>query len=425
MIFLYNICLKLFVATVRIAAKTGHSKAKNWVEGRENIFELLKNKIHEKDKIIWFHAASLGEFEQGRPLIEKVKANYPDYKILLTFYSPSGYVIRKNYPNADIVTYLPADSRWNAVKFLDLVKPSLIVFIKYEFWYHFLHEATLRKIHTIYIAALFRPEMIYFSRLFTLFRSVFTKITHFFVQNTSSRDTIISKVADLNPTRITVAGDPRIDRVLDIAKSAIEFPIVEQFCYGKKILVAGSTWKKDVEILKRFQNFPDWKLIIAPHELNETHYLQIENQWENERCLRYSNATAENTAAASVLIIDNIGMLSSLYRYARIAYIGGGFGAGIHNTLEPMAFGIPVIFGPKYRQFEESYQMVEAEGAFSVRNSDEFILKFNMLSNIDFYNKASETIKKYMADNRGATNKIFEYCKTILHQEEQNESAQT
>ena len=414
MVFLYNFGIKLYSIAIRLAAIFGHPKAKLWIEGRQHVFDDLRKKISENDRIIWFHAASLGEFEQGRPLIEKIKSTHPQYRILLTFYSPSGYEIRKNYPHADIISYLPLDTRRNAVQFLEIVKPSLVVFIKYEFWYHFLNQATLRGIRVIYIAALFRPEMLYFSSYFNPFKPVFRKISHYFVQNSFSKNTLLEKVSCIDPENISIAGDPRIDRVIEIAAASKEIPLMEEFCSDKKILVAGSTWEKDIEILKNMQDLSEWKLVIAPHELKEKYLSNIENHWNSATCVRYSKANSENCKLASVMIIDNIGMLSSLYKYARIAYIGGGFGGGIHNKLEPMAFGIPVIFGPKYKRFEEACRMVEQEGAFSVKNWEEFEQIFNKLSDLELYHKATEVVKNYMIKSRGATTEILKYCSTVL-----------
>ena len=414
MIFLYNIGIKFYLLATRLAAVFGHAKAKLWVDGRKNIFAELEEKIKINDQIIWFHAASLGEFEQGRPLIEKIKAEYPAYRILLTFYSPSGYQIRKNYPQADIVCYLPVDSHQNAKRFLEIVRPTLVVFIKYEFWYHYLKQAIDSGTRVIYIAALFRPQMIYFGAFSETFSPIFRKISHFFVQNTASKDTLLQKVAKINPGNIAVAGDPRIDRVLEIASTAQAFPILEQFSAGKNVLIAGSTWEKDIEILKNWRHFSDWKLIVAPHEIKEKNIADIENRWGTDNCLRYSMADNVLANSASVLIIDNIGMLSSIYRYGKIAYIGGGFGSGIHNTLEPMAFGIPVIFGPKYGRFEEACRMVEQGGAFSVATFQEFAHRFEQLTDTEQYNTASTVVKNYMQANRGASSEILQYCRKIL-----------
>ena len=351
------------------------------------------------------HCASLGEFEQGRPLIEKIKKEQPQYKILLTFFSPSGYEIRKNYPHADIIAYLPIDTKANAQRFLDLVKPQKIVFIKYEFWYHYLNEATLRSIPTIYIAALFHENSSYFKWYLNFYQPVFQRITHFFVQDILSKDILLNKGIN----RVTVVGDPRVDRVVTIAKEAKKYALIDAFAKNQNILIAGSTWAKDELILKSLiEKKQDWKYIIAPHEIVENRLQSIENQYNRGEILRFSQANDRNIQSAKILLIDNIGMLSSLYYYGKIAYIGGGFGAGIHNTLEPMSFGLPVIFGEKYQKFEEARTMISLGAAFSVRNEKELEKSFASLSDKEYYEKAKQTILSYMADNQGATQKIYE-----------------
>ncbi len=404
MILFYDLGVFFYTIFIKIAALF-NPKAELWVNGRKGVFEKIAFQIADNEQIIWFHAASLGEFEQGRPLIEKIKKEQPQYKILLTFFSPSGYEIRKNYPHADIIAYLPIDTKANATRFLDLVKPKKIIFIKYEFWYHYLNEATLRGIPTIYIAALFHENLSYFKWYLSFFHPVFQQITHYYVQDISSKDVLLNKV---NVHRVTVAGDPRVDRVVAIAQEAKKHPLIDAFAKNKNVLVAGSTWSKDELILKSLiTKKQDWKYIIATHEIAENRLQSIENQYNRGEVLRFSQANLDNIKAAKILLIDNIGMLSSLYFYGKIAYIGGGFGAGIHNTLEPMAFGLPVIFGTKYKQFEEARTMVERGGAFSVRNEKELNDTFDLLSQKEYYEKANQTIVSYILDNQGATSLIF------------------
>lgn len=404
MILFYDLGVFFYTIFIKIAA-IFNPKAKLWVNGRKGVFEKIALQITDNEHIIWFHAASLGEFEQGRPLIEKIKKEQPQYKILLTFFSPSGYEIRKNYPHADIIAYLPIDTKANAARFLDLVKPKKIIFIKYEFWYHYLNEATLRGIPTIYIAALFDENLSYFKWYLSFFHPVFQRITHYYVQDISSKDVLLKKV---NVHRVTVAGDPRVDRVVAIAQEAKKYPLIDAFARNKTVLVAGSTWSKDELILKSLiTKNQDWKYIIATHEIAENRLQSIENQYNRGEVVRFSQANDDNIKAAKILLIDNIGMLSSLYFYGKIAYIGGGFGAGIHNTLEPMAFGLPVIFGTKYKQFEEARTMVERGGAFSVRNEKELNDTFDLLSQKEHYEKANQTIVSYILDNQGATSLIF------------------
>ncbi|MFZ4544852.1 MAG: 3-deoxy-D-manno-octulosonic acid transferase [Saprospiraceae bacterium] len=412
MIYVYNLSIRIYQVLIQFAALFGNSKARLWLNGRQNVFDILQNKRIEKDKYIWFHAASLGEFEQGRPLIERIKAEYPHYKIALTFFSPSGYEIRKNYPIADLILYLPIDTKQNATKFLELLNPSLVVFIKYEFWYHYLNEAIKRNIPVIYIAARFDKNMIYFRPYFTLFIPILQKIYHFFVQNESSAKTLNLYVNKNKSQNITIAGDPRIDRVVGAAAETMSIPLINDFCNNSKILIAGSTWEKDIEILKELKMPKDWKMIIAPHEIAEKNLKTIEGYWGKTVCCRYS---APN-ASSKVLIIDNIGMLSSIYRYGTIAYIGGGFGAGIHNILEPMAFNLPVIFGPKYTKFEEANEMIRQNAAFSISSGDSLKETFSQLNKSEIYKNAAKKINEYMLDNQGATNKILDFCKlNLLH----------
>lgn len=408
MILLYDISVKLIYLIIKIAALFNHSKAKLWIDGRKNTFMYLEAQDFENEHIIWFHAASLGEFEQGRPLIERIKKEYPNYKILLTFYSPSGFEIRKNYAHADFICYLPLDTAKNAKRFLDIVQPKSIIFIKYEFWFHYLNEATKRNIPTIYIAALFWESMSYFKWYLSFFIPVFQKISHYYVQNEASKIALQNNVFKSKAAPISVIGDPRIDRVLQIAKEALSFPLIEAFCNGKNTLIAGSTWEKDDNLLKvLIEKKQDWYFIIASHDISEKRLQFIENQLDKNREVRYSNLAKCDLQTKNILLIDNIGMLSSIYRYGKIAYIGGGFGSGIHNTLEPMAFGLPVIFGKKYQQFEEAKAMVEQSAAFSIENEIELISIFEQLENVEFYNEASQKITNYMNQNKGATEKII------------------
>ena len=400
--FLYHIIMYVLEIGLKTIAFFSSEKIRLGVEGRKKTFQILEKKRDFTKKLIWFHAASLGEFEQGRPLIEKMKSQYPDYQILLTFFSPSGYEIRKNYPHADIITYLPIDTKRNAERFLEATKPDMIFFIKYEFWYYFLKTATDKKIPTYYIAALFRPQQFFFAWYGKFMQPILQKISHYFVQNETSK----KQLESIGIQQISVVGDPRIDRVVELASQAKKFPIVEDFCQGKNAMVIGSSWAQDEAILLPFiAENTDWKFIIAPHEIDEKHLQNIENQ-SLVKIIRYSKY--EKNSDANLLLIDNIGMLNSLYRYGKITYIGGGFGTGIHNTLEPMAYGLPVIFGPKYQKFEEANAMVSAmlQGAFSIKNNEELAAAFVFLKEKKNYDAASKTVLAYMEKNKGATGKI-------------------
>ncbi len=409
MSILYTLGIYLYLLFIRLAVFF-HPKAKLWWNGRKNWSEKLSAELSSKRKpsqsLIWVHSASLGEFEQGRPLMEAIKQQHPEVFILLTFFSPSGYEIRKNYPHADLICYLPADLPGNARKFLTIVQPNLAIFVKYEFWYNFLNALHKHKTPVWLIAALFRPQQPFFQPWGRWYLQILRGFEHFFVQNQSSVELL-----EKNQIRqYTLAGDPRIDRVLQIAAEAKTFPLVESFAQGSSILMSGSTWGPDEALLAGLWENQElregWKLIIAPHEIGASHLEQIEQKF-GAQCIRYSQFHAEKHQNHTVLIIDNIGMLSALYRYATIAYIGGGFGTGIHNTLEPMAFGLPVVFGPKHQKFEEAVVNVTTGGAFVVREQQELNQVFSQLKDTTFRSKASTAVRQYLQENQGATLKIM------------------
>ena len=363
--------------------------------------------------VIWVHCASLGEFEQGRPIIERLKIDYPNYKLVLTFFSPSGYEVRKNYEKADWVFYLPMDSAQNASTFLEIVNPSLVIFVKYEFWYYYLKEINRKKIPLLLISALFRENSIFFKWYGGLQRKMLTFFDHLFVQNESSYKMLASPGLDV---KTTVAGDTRFDRVIQIAENFSPIPAVEKFIgQGKKNIVAGSTWPADEELLQKSITSikdPSLQLIIAPHEINKEHITQLQQLFSD--AILFSQLTADNQKAspitANVLIIDNIGMLSRLYRYATISYIGGGFGKGIHNTLEAAVFGNPVLFGPNYKKFNEAIELLMAGGAISINDAKECVTAIDTFIHDDIaYNKACEKSKEYVYANKGATEKILNY----------------
>jgi 3-deoxy-D-manno-octulosonic-acid transferase len=405
MLFLYTLLLK-FVNNILQVLAFFYPKIKKGVVGRAETFGIIATKRDFSKKLVWFHAASLGEFEQGRPLIEKIKSQRPDYQVLLTFFSPSGYEIRKDYPHADIICYLPLDIPKNVKQFYDLAQPDFIFFIKYEFWYFFLLEAIKRNIPTAYVAATFRKNQYFFKWYGKKMRNdVLKKINYFFVQEKKSADLLRHHGIVKN---VIVAGDPRIDRVAAIAANAPTFPIIEKFLQGKKAIVVGSSWQQDIAILMPFINLHSkYKIIIAPHEINEKNIQFIENECI-KTSMRYSKPNYD--IGAALLIIDNVGMLSAIYQYAHIAYIGGGFGAGIHNTLEPMAFGIPIVFGPKYKKFAEANAMTSAnpKGAFSVRSTADVKRIFEFLADEENYQTAADQTKNYIEKNIGATDMIFE-----------------
>ena len=404
---LYDIAIRGYALGIRLAS-TRSAKAKQWIDGRRNWQEKAIRKKEEladgKDPLIWMHCASLGEFEQGRPLIEWLKKERPDYKILLTFFSPSGYEIRKNYDQADVVFYLPLDTRQNAERFLKIFKPDLAIFVKYEFWYHFLQVLQKEAVPCVLISAIFRREQTFFRFYGGFFRRVLQNFTHIFVQNEESKDLLNS----LDLSNVTVAGDTRIDRVLTIAGQDRPLPVVDTFVKGYSVLVLGSSWPEDEAILIPFinQDLPEsWKVIIAPHEIKESHMLDLEKSitWP---VVRFSKADPEALKKAKVLVIDNIGMLAFLYHWGRLAYIGGGFGAGIHNTLEPIAHGLPVVFGPKHEKFAEAVFLREAGGAFCVNTTAEWKTVFEHLLEEKGYGRAATAARNYIEKNQGATDKI-------------------
>ena len=358
------------------------------------------------------HVASLGEFEQGRPIIEKFKKEAPQYKIVLTFFSPSGYEIRKNYPFVDHVFYLPLDGSQNARQFLNFIKPDLAIFVKYEFWYHYLTELHRRSIPTLLVSAIFREKQFSPLNPYTpILICVLKTFQHIFVQDTPS----VFLLQKQGLTQVTCVGDTRIDRVMAIAQEANRFPIIEQFVGNAPVFIGGSTWQPDeVVITSLFSDtkFKDWRFIFAPHDISAKNIDRLEKLLP-EKALRYSNLSntefRKTNNDSRILIIDNVGMLSSIYRYGRVAYIGGGFGSGIHNTLEPIAFDLPVIFGLKYKKFAEAVRLVETGGGFTVDNANAFKTVMKNLLLEKNYNIASNAAKDYVSKNQGATDKIIAF----------------
>ncbi|MEK7256544.1 MAG: glycosyltransferase N-terminal domain-containing protein, partial [Bacteroidota bacterium] len=361
-----------------------------------------------RQPLIWMHCASLGEFEQGRTVLEALKKQRPDWKILLTFFSPSGYEIRKNYPGADWIFYLPADGRKNARRFLSIVQPTVAIFVKYEFWMHYLAELKNQAIPTFLIAAVFRKSQPFFQWYGGLHREMLGCFTKIFVQNEASRKLLES----IKMNQVEVAGDSRVDRVLEIAAQLKSFPTVEKFCTGAPVLVCGSTWQADEDILCKFINRQagsEWKFIIAPHDVQTARIQQVEKKLKLPFA-RFSQLERLETNALThfrVLLIDNIGMLAWLYQFGKVAYVGGGFGKGIHNTLEPIAFGLPVVFGQNYKKFEEAKSLVETGGGFPIGSPEEFEAIMKKLSKPENWQAASDQATGYLKKNQGATKKVM------------------
>jgi len=405
---LYSIGIFLYGLLLRILAPF-HAKARLMVTGRKDWYLRMKQSVDSSQKHIWFHFASLGEFEQGRPVLEAIKNNYLDHKIIVTFYSPSGYEIRKNTNLADHVFYLPYDTAQNAKLFLDLINPSFAVFTKYEYWYYYFEGLHSRSIPLFLVSAIFRPEQIFFQAYGTFFLKILGFVTYFFVQNEES----VGLLKEYGIRNAGLAGDTRFDRVIDLPKVRKEIPLIADFVGTAPVLVAGSTWPEDEKLLKElFQQFPEYKLILAPHEINEAHIVSILNLWpEALRFSKMAEYEAVTLTEAKVLIIDNIGLLSSLYCYGQVAYIGGGFGLGIHNTLEAATYGMPVLFGPNFKKFQEAKDLIEQGGGFSFADSKGLMDAFGRLQDQSKRVEAAKSARQYVQQKAGATPIIMKYLK--------------
>lgn len=385
------------------------------VKGHAEVFKILRERIDRNEKYLWFHAASLGEFEQGRPLMEHIKTTYPQYKILLTFFSPSGYEVQKNYKFADVVCYLPFDTPFNAHRFLKLAHPYMAFFIKYEFWQNYLKGLQRRNIPTYSVSSIFRENQVFFRWYGGTYYKVLTRFTHLFVQNEESKE-LLKK---LHITNVSIIGDTRFDRVLSIQEQSMPLPIVEAFAKAqsqsaeeRKILIAGSSWSPDEDILIPYFNIhPEIKIVIAPHLIDEEHLLEIEKKLQRPH-LRYSQANLQNVESVDCLIIDCFGLLSSIYRYGQVAYIGGGFGVSIHNVPEAAVYGIPVIFGPNNKKFREAQELIKLGGAFEIVDDESFSrLLGRLFSDKEFLSHAGMEAGNYIKHNSGAADKIFSLIK--------------
>ena len=405
MAFLYNLSIFFYSLLIHCAGLF-NKKARLWIEGRKNVFTKIKNTISSKELIAWFHCASLGEFEQGRTVIEHLRKRHPEYKILLTFFSPSGYEVRKNYKAADYIFYLPLDTSGNAKRFLDIVKPSIVFFIKYEFWFNYIRNLRKKNIPFFVISANFRHGQHFFKWYGGWFRQQLRSITHIFVQNKESLE-LLKKI---NITQATVSGDTRFDRVHEITGNIKTFPVIQKFCEGSDVFIAGSSWPPDEEFLTRLVNSGkmNYKFIIAPHLVDKPHVARLIEKIK-EHVVKYSEADEENVMCAKVLVIDCIGILSHVYRYGKIAYIGGGFGSGIHNILEAATFGLPVIFGPKYHKFQEAIALIKEGGAFSISDYTGFVnVVMKLYYNPELLRNASEIARNFVQKNIGATKIILD-----------------
>ncbi|MEM1322289.1 MAG: glycosyltransferase N-terminal domain-containing protein [Bacteroidota bacterium] len=411
MLLLYNLAIRLYLLAIRLAAPFV-PKAARWRSGRRDLFEQLEAALPAARPLLWMHCASLGEFEQGRPLLGALRQQYPQHFLLLTFFSPSGYDIRQHYDQVDYVSYLPADTPARARRFVRLTQPQLAIFVKYEFWYHHLHALHQAGVPTLLVSALFRPQQLFFRPWGHFLRPILHWYHHLFVQDEASKQLL----ARWGITTVSRSGDTRVDRVAQLAGQALADPLVEAFAGSQPVLIAGSSWPADEALLCRYINEAapsDWKLIIAPHDIAPSHVQQIEGRLRVSYC-RYSAAQREDAAAARVLIVDNIGKLSSIYRYGHIAYIGGGFGSGIHNTLEPAAYGLPVIFGPRYSKFTEAVQLIAEKGAFSIKDYAQLRAVLERLREVEEHQRAAKASKTYIRQQLGATDAVINSIKKML-----------
>ncbi|MCQ6960058.1 3-deoxy-D-manno-octulosonic acid transferase [Mucilaginibacter aquariorum] len=401
MLLLYNIGINIYYGLVYLAS-IFNNKANLWIKGRR------EQRVRPLESGIWFHFASLGEFEQGRPVLEKTRMLYPQHKIVITFFSPSGYEIRKNTPLADAVYYLPLDTAKNAREFISAIKPVMAIFTKYEYWYHYFNELHKQHVPLYIISGIFRPGQVFFKWYGGLHRQMLKLVTWFFVQDIASKHLL----HDVGITNVTISGDTRFDRVWANAQQPKELPEIAAFKNGQKLFIAGSTWPADEKLIAGLiAQHPDWKFIIAPHEIGEDKINGLVNLLPKDTTIKFSQIS-NLKSNVSHLIIDNIGMLSSLYQYADIAYIGGGFGAGIHNTLEAAAFGMPVIFGPKYDKFKEAKDLVELKAGFSINDVEGLQIVAGRLMKDEIFRRATaKTAKDYVQQHIGATDAIMTYIK--------------
>ena len=413
---MYNVIIYLYLFGVAVCSRFNEKVRKMW-RGEREAFRILRKKVDPEAKYVWFHAASLGEFEQGRPLMELLRKEHPEYKILLTFFSPSGYEVRKNYEGADIITYLPLDTITNARRFLRTIRPVMAFFIKYEFWYNYLHILKHRNVPVYSVSSIFRPDQVFFKWYGRQYGRVLKCFTHFFVQNEVSKELL----AKIGITNVTIVGDTRFDRVMQIKEAAKQLPIVEAFKKDYKVFVAGSSWPPDEEIFIRYFNeHPEWKLIIAPHVIGEDHLRQIEKRLEGRRVARYTSleklddlanldalADLENLDA---LVINCFGLLSSIYHYGNVAYVGGGFGVGIHNLLEAAVWDVPVFFGPNNQKFQEA-QGLKQSGGFEINGYDDFAaLMDRFASDPQYLQEQGRRAGQFVKGQSGATLSVLSAC---------------
>ena len=412
--FFYTLFIYLYAFALYVSSLF-NAKARLWCQGRKNLFAVLKAECADKDNVYWFHCASLGEFEQGKPLILKMKENLPGITVLVTFFSPSGFEVKKNDPVADIISYIPLDTLSNARKFLEIANPKAAIFVKYEYWYNFIAELSEFKIPFYYISAIYRPSQHFFKKYGQWFVNQLKKTSFFFVQNEESKLLLHSVGID----NVEITGDTRFDRVHAVASSLYQLDFVCDFKKNKKLIVAGSTWEPDEKLLNQLlEAFKrDYKLIIAPHLIDKEHISNILNCFSGYKTVCYSDREYLDLSEYQILIMDTIGLLSKIYKYADISYIGGGFKTGLHNILEPAVFGIPLFFGPHYKKFNEAVELVRLGGAFSINNSAEMNQLLLRLDNdTEYYTNVCNICEKFVQNNLGASDKIFNILKSVNYE---------
>ncbi len=406
----YNLAIRFYWLGIRLAAVV-NKKAALWIDGRSHWRRQLTSFNKDNRKTAWFHCASLGEFEQARPLIEKLKQEKPDYRIVLSFFSPSGYEVRKNYQGADVVTYLPLDTAQNAKDFINAIQPHIAFFVKYEFWFHYLNELKCKKIPTILFSAIFRKEQVFFKWYGTIFREMLQSFNSIFVQNEASQQ-LLSQIG----INSQIANDTRFDRVYQIAQQRTTLPLIEQFKGKGHLLIAGSTWPKDEELLLHLitsGTLQDYKYIIAPHNIEEPRIAKLQQQL-GTKAVRFSELKESNALTADVILVDSIGQLTAIYAYGTIAYVGGGFNSSVHNVLEPAVYGMPVLFGPNHTKSAEAKELITKGAAFCIRNPTDLTEVCNGLLDSDKLNSSATAAKQFVEQHTGGTQKIWNAVATLL-----------
>ena len=410
--FIYSLSIWLFSIIVTLISPF-NEKARQWINGRKGVFKILKAEFSEDDKVIWFHCASLGEFEQGRPLMESVKKIFSDHKIILTFFSPSGYEVRKDYEGADVVCYLPADTARNAARFVGIVRPRIAFFIKYEFWFNYINQLSINKIPIFVVSAIFRRSQYFFQPWGKWSRHQLQKVTYFFVQNEKS----LALLRMVKVYHADISGDTRFDRVLKLNSEAADYPLISSFKGNHKVIVAGSTWAADEDVLKALMvnSSHSFKMILAPHVVSKEHINQLLEKLKAFNPVLYSQAASNELDKSRVLIIDSVGMLAYLYRFGFVGYVGGGFGVGIHNTIEVATYGIPVIFGPNYERFQEAVELRDLGSGFPVKDAQSCQEVFDkLMDDKKLYLQSAKKASDYVKDNAGAVGKVIEMTKEYL-----------